>query len=58
MGIGCVDEFLSLCDAEAVLLVYNDECKAFELNVFLYDCMGADDDCQFAGGNPFFQLGF
>ena len=45
MGVSGVHQFLSLCNAETVLFVYDDEGESFELDVFLYDCVGADDDC-------------
>ena len=56
--VGCIGEFLALGDAETVLFVYDDEGKAFELYIFLYDRVGADDDSDFAGSNPFFELCF
>ena len=58
MRVGCVGEFLALSNAEAMLFVYDDEGEAFELYIFLYDRMGADDDGDFTGCNPFFELRF
>jgi len=43
-----LDEGEALADAEAVLLVDDDEAKVGEVDLFLNECLGADDEFGFA----------
>jgi hypothetical protein len=41
----------ALPDAEAVLLIDDGEAEAVEVDVRLHECVCADDDVDFAGGD-------
>src|SRR3989344_4180136 len=56
-NIVLVHQFLSLCSAEAVLFIYDDECQVFKFDRFLCQGVSADKDGNLASRHPLQKLG-
>ena len=57
-GVGFAHELEALLDAEAVLLVDDDEAKIGEVYVVFYESVGADGEVDFAAEDPISCVAF